>query len=217
MSISSVVRESPISLPRDARAGEAARAVPMDEDAFRAFYDRNARALWAYLLRITGDRELADDLLQEVFYRFIRAGANHADESHRRNSLFQIATNLARDAGRRTRRRPDHVQYTEEADPAHPPPDRAVAHHADLSRAMGRLKASQREMLWLAYGQGLSHREIAEALGLKAGSIRLLLFRARAKLASLMRGQGGARGHAPARSGGSAPGRGNARIPGDRP
>ena len=41
---------------------------------------------------------LADDLLQETFYRFLRAAATHESEAHRRNSLYRIATNLARDA-----------------------------------------------------------------------------------------------------------------------
>src|SRR5688500_19440395 len=62
----------------------------MGEDEFRTFYERTARPLWAYLSRLTGDRELADDLLQEAFYRFYRAGARHESEAHRRHSLFQI-------------------------------------------------------------------------------------------------------------------------------
>jgi len=74
----------------------------MDEDAFRAFYERTARGVWAYLARVTGDRQLADDLLQETFYRFLRAAATHDSESHRRNSLYRIATNLAKDARRRS-------------------------------------------------------------------------------------------------------------------
>src|SRR2546423_6585005 len=72
-----------------------------DEESFRAFYERTARSVWAYLLRLTNDRHLADDLLQESYYRFYRLGARHADETHRRNSLFLIATNLARDVARR--------------------------------------------------------------------------------------------------------------------
>src|SRR5580692_1638247 len=78
----------------------------MDEDTFRAFYDRTARGVWAYLARITGDRQAADDLLQETFYRFLRTAATHESEAHRRNSLYRIATNVARDARRRNVLRP---------------------------------------------------------------------------------------------------------------
>ena len=194
MTILSIVRELPLSADRKSKIDAAETAMPMDEDAFRAFYDRNARALWAYLSRVSGDRQLAEDLLQETFYRFIRAGAIHENESHRRNSLFQIATNLTRDSGRRARQHGDHVPFDEEVSRAHLPPDGAAADRTDLTRAMARLRASERTMLWLAYGQGLSHREIAEALGFKAASIRLLLFRARGKLANLLRGEGAAKG-----------------------
>ena len=57
---------------------------------------------------------------------------------------------------------------------------------ADVRRAMGRLKPRKRAMLWLAYAQGSSHSEIAEVLGLKTGSIKLMLFRARRKLAAIL-------------------------------
>ncbi len=45
----------------------------MDEEAFRAFYDRTARSLWFYLSRMTGDSQVADDLLQESYYRLLRS------------------------------------------------------------------------------------------------------------------------------------------------
>jgi len=170
------------------RAAADARAMPlMDEETFRAFYDRTARGVWAYLVRITRDRHLADDLLQESYYRFYRAGASYENETHRRNALFCIATNLARDASRRTR----HVEFV----PLQEHDDLAMDDHAasraegraDLAKAMERLKPRQREMLWLAYGQGASHDEIGRILGLKSSSIKLLLFRARRKLAALLR------------------------------
>src|SRR5580704_12449880 len=80
---------------------DASAGFVMDEDTFRAFYDRTARGVWVYLARVTGDRQMADDLLQETFYRFLRAAATHDSEIHRHNSLYRIATNLARDARRR--------------------------------------------------------------------------------------------------------------------
>ncbi len=91
---------------RTAALHEDCASFVMDEDAFRAFYDRTARGIWAYLVRVTGNRQLADDLLQETFYRFLRAAAAHDSEAHRRNSLYRIATNLARDARRRNLFRP---------------------------------------------------------------------------------------------------------------
>lgn len=162
---------------------EAAR-LPMDEDTFRAFYDRTSRSVWAYLTRMTGDRQLAEDLLQEAYYRFCRAGAEHESETHRRNSLFLIATNLVRDAHRRR----GNTQVVPLEDDARV--DEGAAERfegrADLARAMEQLKPGQRTMLWLAYGQGASHDEIAEVLGLKTASIKSLLFRARRRLAQLL-------------------------------
>jgi RNA polymerase sigma-70 factor (ECF subfamily) len=160
----------------------------MDEDAFRAFYDRTARGVWAYLVRVTGSREMADDLLQEAFYRFLRAAAEHQDEAHRRNSLYRIATNLARDARRRSLFRgaagltgDDIERVAASGDQAH-----ATERRTDFARAMSHLKPRERAMLWLAYAEGASHREIADVLGLRPGSLKPLLFRARRRLAVLL-------------------------------
>ena len=175
-------------LQRLAAAADAADVVfLMDEDAFRGFYDRTSRALWSYLSRVTGDRQQADDLMQETYYRFLRASKQYENEAHRRNSLFHIATNLVRDARRRpiVSQLPEthHEALTADADLA-----RRTERRADLERAMERLKPRERMLLWLAYAQGESHRDIADTLGLKTGSIKLLLFRARRKLAESLRG-----------------------------
>ena len=61
----------------------------------------------------------------------------------------------------------------------------------DMGRVFGRLTVRERQLLWLAHVEGLSHREVSNALGLGEGSVRVLLFRARQKLAKLIRGQQG--------------------------
>ena len=171
-----------------AAADEHTNALAMDEDAFRLFYDRTSRPVWAYLARLTGDPRTADDLLQESYYRLLRAQTCYDSEDHRRNYLFRIATNLARDLHRRPRA--DSVRMDDVFEPADPATTRDPAGHVadrvDVSRAMARLKPRDRSMLWLAYAQGSTHEEIAQILGLKAGSIKLMLFRARRRLAALL-------------------------------
>src|SRR5580765_6705263 len=170
-------------------ADAAAATLTMDEDAFRAFYDRTARALWAYLSRTTGDRQAADDLLQEAYYRFLRAKVEFENEAHRRHYLFRIAMNLVRDRYRRPRidaaPLPDESQMPAAGNLA-----AETQQRTDLQRAMAKLKPRERDLLWLAYGHGSSHQEIAGSLGLKTGSIKPLLFRARSKLRALLKGQG---------------------------
>ena len=173
----------------EAAAGELDVPFEMDEDTFRAFYDRTARPLWAYLARMTGDRQAADDLLQECYYRLLRARAVHDDETHRRRYLFKIATNLARDGYRRRATSPELVEGSIETDAADQAASGRAEARLDLDRAFARLKRRERELLWLAYAQGSSHAEIGAALGLKTGSIKPLLFRARHKLAGLLRGK----------------------------
>ena len=133
----------------------------------------------------TGDPRLADDLLQEAYYRFLRARVAHESDAHQRNYLFRIATNLVRDLRRRPRA--EETSMADAADPRAGDVAAAAARRVDLSRAMTRLKPRERDLLWLAYAQGSSHDEIAAALGLKTSSIKMLLFRARRRLAALLR------------------------------
>src|SRR5262249_24100463 len=135
----------------------------------------------------TGDAQAADDLLQESYYRLLRPKVEFAGEAHRRHYLFRIAANLARDRRRRPSR---ELPLTETLQDASHPADTsladAVVARQDVGRALGELRPRDRDLLWFAYAQGLSHVEIAESLGVKPGSVKLLLFRARTRLAALL-------------------------------
>ena len=184
------VRDLTFSDVEQLEAAEIEVSFEMDEDAFRAFYDRTARPLWSYLSRMTCDVQLADDLLQESFYRFLRARVHWESEAHRRAYLFRIATNLVLDGRRRARR--GLIVPLPDADEQNIPAAggdlaEASVRRTDLRNAMERLRPRERALLWLAYAQGHAHAEIAETLGVKTGSVKLLLFRARRKLAGLLR------------------------------
>lgn len=168
---------------------DAERTFQMDEEAFRAFYDDTARPLLSYLIRLTGDRRQADDLLQETYYRFLRAGTAFDSHEHRRRYLFRIATNLGHDHRRRGGGRT--AAATTSVASASELPQAAVSSplesQIDVGRAMDRLKPRERTLLSLAYVQGWSHAEIAEALGLRTTSLKALLWRARRRFAEALR------------------------------
>lgn len=164
----------------------AAESVTMDEGEFYSLYQRTARPLRAYLARCCGDLNLADDLLQESYLRLLRSGFTGEDEKHRQNYLYRIATNVMRDHFRRQR---TEVGEVPEMDDGRRHDDQ-VHLRSDVGKAMSELSLKDRQMLWLAYVEGSSHREIAATLGLRAASIRSMLFRARHRLAEKLRARG---------------------------
>jgi RNA polymerase sigma-70 factor (ECF subfamily) len=157
----------------------------MDEDSFRRFYESTARSLRSYLLRMTNDGTRADDILQESYLRLLEAKLPEPmEDAHRKNYLFRIATNVARTEASRSRPLPllESVMVQDASG--------NMTERPDVHRLLGQLSSKQREMLWLAYVERFSHREIAEVVGAKQESIRPMLARARQKLAELLR-QGG--------------------------
>lgn len=158
----------------------------MEAEAFTGFYQRTARSLAAYLARVSGDPALADDLTQEAYLRFLAAPCPGDGETDRRRWLFRIATNLLRDHWRRAAPVASLDDIPEAALPAG---DRSAefAAQALVGPALLRLRPRDRQLLWLAYAEGYTHPEIAEITGLRAASIRILLFRARHKMARFLR------------------------------
>ncbi len=158
---------------------DSASRPSVNQDAFRVFYSRTNRSLWAYLLRTSGRRDVADDLLQESYCRFLAATLPEMDAAESRSYLFRIATNLLHDRWRR-REVPDIVNITSQSCEDDPET------RTDVRRAFERLKPRERQLLWLAHVEGFDHREIARLTGLKVASVRVLLFRARRELAAAL-------------------------------
>ena len=177
------------ALERAAAAGISDPA--MENDTFAAFYERSARPLWAYLARSSADPALADDLMQESYVRFLCASGAPSlidqGESAARLYLFRIATNLLRDHWRRPRAA--SIEEIPEEFFAAQGRSAQTDSHILLGPALRRMNPRERQLLWLAYAEGYSHREIAQVTGLAAASIRLLLFRARRKIAGFLRAQ----------------------------
>ena len=152
----------------------------MEEQEFQTLYEATARPIHAYVLGVTGQKDVADDVLQEAYFRFFlhQPAGMPADEARR--YLFRIATNLLRD---RWRARRDE-QWPEGFDRGF---SNDVNMQLDVRQAMKALNPREREILWLAYVEGMSHAEIGGITGLKVSSVRPMLFKARQKAAGLLR------------------------------
>ena len=160
----------------------------MDEAAFAALYRELAAPLAAYARRTLGSAEEAHDVVQETFYRYLRAELPAGTGSETaRPYLYRIASHLMRDRWRRGTRERRWREANPEPQPA-PPRDRTLA--SDLDRALGRLKPRDRALLWLAHVEGASHREIADALALGEASVRVMLFRARKRFEAVLTDSG---------------------------
>jgi len=152
------------------------------EEGFKRLYEATSRPLWGYLAHASGHADIADDLLQETYCRFLARRAPAMDAAQVKSYLFRIATNLLRDRYR-----------SREAMAGPEPGERGVEQdegaNLDVREAMRQLKPRERELLWLAYVEGMSHAEIAAATGLSALSIRMLLYRARRRAGRILRPQ----------------------------
>lgn len=172
----------------------------MTDEEFESFYAETAAPLHAYLSRAGGDAVLADDVLQSAYLRLLRADSVPRDPRPRRVYLFRTATNLLRDELRRgaARRRRAERMAAVEASGGEPSASawgvervtRAEAEsfesRMEVHRALGEVRPRDRELLWLAYAMGLSHREISEVAGVGEGSVRVLLLRARKRFVKVL-------------------------------
>lgn len=151
-------------------------------DAMDILYDRYHRPVFSFALRMVGDREHAEELLQEVYIRAWRRAARFTDARGSLISwLLSITHNLAIDEIRKQQRRPVKHQAQDPAELMATLRDRgeSLETQAILSErgtkvrgALAELPPPQQEVLELAYFGGLTQREISELLDIPLGTIK---------------------------------------------
>ena len=150
----------------------------MDEATFRELYNEVAPRLRSYIRRACGDATLADDLLQEAFYRFLRANLPPLQRWQRKAYLYLTASTLLTDHWRRLARA---RRWKLEAFSGQTEPTEEPNNESEAMLLFRLLKPREQTLLWLAYVEGFNHQEIASAMQLSEKSVRVLLFRARKK------------------------------------
>ncbi len=161
----------------------------MEESAFAAFYEATYRPLWAYVARGVREPAVADDITQEAYIRMLQVVKRGSRTPEAKAYLYRIATNLMHDHWRRGAREvQDDDDSAAEQQPA--PGHNRVDLGLDVGEAFGRLAPKQRALLWLAHVEGYGHRDIARMTNVGERSVRVLLFRARARFVELLRHMG---------------------------
>lgn len=158
------------------------RAKKGDAGAIRALYDRHAERVYAVVRRIAGDDHQAQDWAQEAWLRVFRSLDGFRGDAQFSTWVHRIAVNTALRGLRSSR---GDFASLEEI------PERAArADHPhlrlDLAAAVDRLPDRMREILVLHDVEGYTHAEIAELLGVTAGTCKSQLFKARAKLREML-------------------------------
>ena len=168
------------------------RAASGDDDAFAVLVRRYQGPLFRHALRLTPDRRLAEDIVQEAFLTAWRRLPTLETSASFRSWLYQITTRRSIDAFRA--RKPEQPVDTSEPEVARlvsgdPGPEARVEQRAqlgDLAAALQELPVAQRAAWAMREVDGLSYEEVAAALGVPVSTVRGRIARARRELVERM-------------------------------
>lgn len=163
------------------------RACEGDPLAVRTLYERYASRVFTVVRRIAGDDDLAQDYAQEAWIRAFRALPGFRGDSRFSTWVHRIAVNAALQAVRSAGNREKRETELPETIPVAPTP-RDVLLEDRLQEAMDRLPEGMRRVLILHDVEGFTHEEIGELLGVNPGTSKSQLFKARARMRTLLRG-----------------------------
>jgi RNA polymerase sigma factor (sigma-70 family) len=144
-----------------------------DERALSELYDRYSRPVYATAIRLLGDAHLAEELVQDAFTNVWRGAASF---DPRRASfatwLYRITRNRAADVNRRRQARPQAAGENPLRGIPGGQEREASVDGWDVARALSRIPEEHREVLILAYFEGMSQREISRRTGVPLGTIK---------------------------------------------
>ena len=171
------------------------KAIDGDADAFGLLYTEHLNAIYRYVYFRVANVHVAEDLTEEVFIKAWTALPEYKPQGHRFTSwLYRIAKNLVIDHYRKQASR-----FEGDAQGLHRIPDSGQApeeqfasqeEHARLARAIQQLGDDEQHVIILRFVEGLSHREVAEAIGKSEGASRVIQHRALESLAGIMGANG---------------------------
>jgi RNA polymerase sigma-70 factor (ECF subfamily) len=174
------------------------RVAAGDQEAVALLYERYATPAFSLALRVVGDRESAEEIVQEAFLRVWNHAATFDPQRGRFASwLLSIIHNLSVNELRRRRSRPQSAPGADEMlihlHDAEPGPEEvawSAARRRAIRAALTQLPQAQRQAIELAFFRGLTQMEVAEVLGDPLGTVKTRIRLGLQKLGRLLAAQG---------------------------
>jgi RNA polymerase sigma-70 factor (ECF subfamily) len=145
-------------------------------------FERHQGPLFNFYLRMTGNREASEDLVQEVFFRILRLRHTYRGGGQFTTWMYRIARNARIDGLRKRRWEVALDEGAEQSAPDRgPSPVEAIESKQEAAlvrQALARLPEQKRELLVLSRFQGLRYDQIAELLGCEPGTLKVRIHRA---------------------------------------
>jgi RNA polymerase sigma-70 factor, ECF subfamily len=183
-----------------ARRGGAGDALPLlrrisqgDEDAMAAFYREHGQVVLAHVLLVTGERVLAEEVLQDTMLAVWRGAGSFRGESSERSWVIAIARRQTRDRLRGRRLQVVDDAFLADQPVPGPGPETLALDRAELAEVIAAIRvlaAPHREVLGLVFGSGLSLPEVASVLEIPVGTVKSRLTAARAALTRKLHEEG---------------------------
>ena len=161
-----------------------------DVERIGVLFDRHHRMLFNFFLRLTSNRGLSEDLVQEVFFRMLKYRQTFQAGTNFTAWMYQVARNAHLDQARKHRLEivPDDDTTWLEVAGADPDPHEQLAQAQDiglLRRSLAKLPLEKREVLVLSRFQNLKYSEIAEILNCETGAVKVRVYRAIRELSQI--------------------------------
>jgi RNA polymerase sigma-70 factor (ECF subfamily) len=169
-------------------AAIVARVLRGDAEAFRELVDRYRDQYARYALHMLGNREDAEEALQDAFTRAYRALPRCEDPERFGAWLFRILVNRCRTAGTRRGRRARTFVADEAAllGASEEHPEDRAAWREEIDRALQRLRPEQREAFLLKYGEEMGYDEMSQLTGVGVSALKMRVMRACERLRDLL-------------------------------
>ena len=174
-------------------AGLLRRIAQGDEDAMAAFYREHGRVVLAQVLLVTGERALAEEIVQDTMLAVWRGAGAFRGESSVRSWVIAIARRQTRDRLRGQRLRVVDDAFLADQPGPGPGPEATALDRAELASvrvAIQELAPAHREVLGLAFGSGLTLPEVAGVLEIPVGTVKSRLTAARSALNGILEEKG---------------------------